>query len=88
MLAAIGGAAGVALGTIGLRAGLALVPADIARLDQVRLDRTVLAFTVSIVIVTGVLFGLASTQVGRRWRPGGPVTSRSVEPPPPRPAVI
>jgi hypothetical protein len=38
------------------------------------LDRTVLAFTVSIVIVTGVLFGLASTQVGGRWRPGGPVS--------------
>ena len=74
VLAAIGGAAGVALGTIGVRAGLALVPADIARLDQVRLDRTVLAFTVSIVIVTGVLFGLASTQVGGRWRPGGPMS--------------
>ena len=74
VLAAIGGAAGIALGTIGVRAGLALVPADIARLDQVRLDRTVLAFTVSIVIVTGVLFGLASTQVGGRWRPGGPVS--------------
>ena len=57
VLAAMGGAAGVALGTIGLRAGLALVPADIARLDQVRLDRTVLAFTVSIVIVTGASSG-------------------------------
>jgi putative ABC transport system permease protein len=74
VLAAIGGAAGVALGTIGVRAGLALVPAEIARLDQVGLDRTVLAFTVSIVILTGVLFGLASTQVGGGRRRGGPAS--------------
>lgn len=69
VLAAIGGAVGVTLGTIGVRAFLALVPADIARLDQVRLDPTVLAFTTLIVMVTGVLFGLASTQIGGRRRP-------------------
>jgi predicted permease len=74
VLAAIGGVAGVMLGMIGVRAFLALVPADIARLDQVRLDRTVLAFTTVIVIITGVLFGLASTHVGGRWRPAGPVS--------------
>jgi predicted permease len=66
VLAVIGGVAGVTLGTIGVRAFLGLVSADIARLDQVRLDRTVLAFTTIIVIVTGVLFGLASTQIAVR----------------------
>ena len=41
-----------------------LAPAGIARLDQVRLDGVVVAFTILIVLVTGVLFGLASTQIG------------------------
>src|SRR5260221_178266 len=66
VLAVIGGVVGVTLGTIGVRAFLGLASADIARLDQVRLDRTVLAFTTIIVIVTGVLFGLASTQIAVR----------------------
>jgi putative ABC transport system permease protein len=66
VLAALGGAAGVALGFAGLRAFLQLAPAGIARIDQVRLDGVVLAFTTAIVLVTGALFGLASTQLGGR----------------------
>jgi putative ABC transport system permease protein len=73
VLAAIGGAAGVALGAIGVRAFLTLVPADVARIDQVRLDGTVLMFTIVIVVVAGVLFGLASTRVGAHRR-AGPVS--------------
>ena len=71
VLASFGGVAGVVLGTVGVRAFLNLAPADITRLDQVGLDATVLAFTTIIVIVTGVLFGLASTQLGGRRCPGG-----------------
>jgi len=55
-----------------LRAFLAFVPADVARLDQVRLDATALAFTTLIVTTAGVLFGLASTQLGGRGRLAGP----------------
>jgi putative ABC transport system permease protein len=73
VLAALGGVAGVTLGVIGVRAFIDLAPSDVTRLDQVRLDGTVLSFTTLIVIFTGVLFGLASTQLGRR-RDGGPVS--------------
>ncbi len=66
VLAALGGVAGVALGQAGLHAFLQLAPAGISRIDQVRLDGVVLAFTAGIVLVTGVLFGLASTQLDRR----------------------
>ena len=41
-----------------------LAPAGITRLDQVSLDGVVLAFTIFIVLITGVLFGLASMQIG------------------------
>ena len=74
VLTAIGGVTGIVLGVIGVRAFLHFAPSDIARLDQVRLDPIVLAFATLIVIVTGVLFGLASTQLAGRGRPGGPVS--------------
>jgi putative ABC transport system permease protein len=66
VLAALGGAAGLALGVAGLRTFIHLAPAGITRLDQVRLDGVVLAFTILIVLITGVLFGLASMQIGGR----------------------
>jgi predicted permease len=68
VLASIGGLAGLALGAAGLGAFLRLAPAGIARIDQVRLDGAVVAFTTLIVLVTGVLFGLASTQIAGRRR--------------------
>src|SRR5262249_30931066 len=71
VLAAIGGTAGVALGAAGLGAFLQLAPSGIARIDQVRLDGVVIAYTTLVVLVTGVLFGLASTQIGGRARLGG-----------------
>jgi putative ABC transport system permease protein len=74
VIAALGGAAGIALGIAGVRASIPLVPATIARLDQVRLDGAVLAFTTISVLAAGVLFGFASTQLNRRRRPAGPVS--------------
>jgi predicted permease len=74
VLAVIGGAAGLAIGTVGVRAVLDLAPADIVRLDQVRIDLTVFAFTTVIVVITGVLFGLAATQIGGCRRSSGTVS--------------
>ncbi|CAA9291869.1 MAG: Acidobacterial duplicated orphan permease (function unknown), partial [uncultured Gemmatimonadaceae bacterium] len=58
LLAAIGGAAGVALAWGGLAALTALAPADLPRIDEVRIDGVVLLVTALVVIVTGVAFGL------------------------------
>jgi putative ABC transport system permease protein len=59
LLAALGGALGVVLAWVGLWALTAVAPADLPRLDEVRLDATVLAVALVVVVATGVLFGLA-----------------------------
>ncbi len=53
-----GGTLGVLLAVWGVRALRSLGPADVPRLDEVRLDGTVLAFACLVSIVTGVVFGL------------------------------
>ena len=66
LLAAIGGVLGFALGSWGVRALLALVPANIPRLmdaDGLRavappLDWRVAAFSLAAAVLTGILFGL------------------------------
>jgi putative ABC transport system permease protein len=58
LLSLLGGALGVLLAWLGLNALLALHPVNVPRLDEVRLDGRVLAFTAAISILTGVLFGL------------------------------
>jgi predicted permease len=59
-LVSVGGAAlGVALAAIGVPALLALAPVGkIPRLDEVHLDVWVLAFSLGVGVITGVLFGL------------------------------
>jgi predicted permease len=59
LLSAIGGAAGVltTVSTLGLI--LRLVPANIPRLNEVRIDWVVLAFALAISVLTGLVFGLA-----------------------------
>jgi predicted permease len=59
LLAAAGGIAGVLLGSWGLRALLAAVPDNLARVDAVRIDAATLAFASTITLLTGILFGLA-----------------------------
>jgi putative ABC transport system permease protein len=59
LLAAAGGIGGMLLGAWGLRALLAAVPDNLARVDAVRLDSQVLAFTAALTLLTGVIFGLA-----------------------------
>jgi putative ABC transport system permease protein len=60
VIAALGGALGVLLAMLGVRALIALAPAGrIPRVDELHTDLTVLAFTVVLSLVTGMVFGLA-----------------------------
>ena len=58
LLGVIGGAVGLLLAVWGLSALVALAPADIPRLDQTGIDARVLAFTLGISLITGLIFGL------------------------------
>ena len=62
VLSTIGGVLGLFIGALGVRALLAVSPGNIPRIGQdgsaVALDWTVLAFTLLLSLVTGVLFGL------------------------------
>jgi predicted permease len=59
VLALLGGAAGLVLAAWGGGAVLALAPGDIPRLHEAQLDPAVLAFTLGVSGLTGVLFGFA-----------------------------
>jgi putative ABC transport system permease protein len=63
-----GGAAGIVLALWGVPALLAIAPAGkIPRIEQVRIDGWVLAFTIAVSFATGIIFGLApALQVTRR----------------------
>jgi len=66
ILAIAGGLLGLLLAYWILDALLAIVPANIPRMDGVRLDFSVLAFTFGISVLTGLIFGLAPVwQVAR-----------------------
>ena len=59
VLAAAGGAAGIALALLGTRALLAAIP-DVAQLpDRFVIDGTVLLFTLVVTLLTGLAFGIA-----------------------------
>jgi len=59
MLGVGGGVLGLAAAAMVLRAVPALVPGDIARLDEVGVDPATLAFTLGLSIAAGLLFGAA-----------------------------
>src|SRR5215471_6353630 len=59
LLAVLGGALGVLLAWWGLRLLLTISPADIPRLDNIRLDTRVLCFTLALSLITGLGVGLA-----------------------------
>ena len=63
LMALFGGALGVVLAASGLGFLLQAAPADIPRLDEVRLDGGVLVFAVVLTGLTGLIFGL-----GPAWR--------------------
>ncbi len=70
LLGAVGGAAGLGLAWLGLRAILGSAPADLPRLDAIALDGRVLAFTLGLSLVTGLIFGLLPALQLARANPG------------------
>ena len=58
VLAVTGGAAGAAFAFAGVRLLLALVPANVPRLDEVRLNMPVLLFAAGLSIVAAITFGI------------------------------
>ena len=58
LLSLLGGAAGLGLAVWGVDALLALTPADLPRIDEVRIDWRMLVFTFSVATMTGIVFGL------------------------------
>jgi putative ABC transport system permease protein len=77
LIAALGGAAGLLLGAWGISSLTALVPPDLLQLDQVRLNQTILLFTLGVSVLTGLLFGLlpalhaARTDLNASLKEGG-----------------
>ena len=57
LLALAGGAAGVLLAHLGVRALVAIAPASIPRLDEIGIDGTALAVTALVSLLAGVLLG-------------------------------
>jgi putative ABC transport system permease protein len=77
VLGAVGGVLGLVIAVAGTAAIVAFSPADIPRLDNVRVDATVIAFALLAAVVTGLAFGLApawqarSIAVASTLRAGG-----------------
>ncbi len=59
LLAAMAAAAGVALAWIGIRELLIIAPANLPRLDSIRIDSSVLAFSAVAGLAAAALFGMA-----------------------------
>jgi predicted permease len=59
LLGVLGGAAGLLVGNLGLYVLRTINPGNIPRLEAIAIDGTVMAFTLGISILTGVIFGLA-----------------------------
>ncbi len=75
LLGAIGGGLGLWLGALGTRLFVALAPPGIPRLDEIRVDRTVLAFALVTTLATVLLFGLFPALRAGTTAPAGLVTS-------------
>jgi predicted permease len=59
VIALAGGGLGIVLAVVGVKALVAFLPAGFPRAAEVRMDPTVLAFTLVVAVTTGLLFGLA-----------------------------
>ncbi|HSJ12798.1 MAG TPA: ABC transporter permease, partial [Longimicrobiales bacterium] len=57
LLAVIGGGLGMVLAHIGVQALVALDPANIPRVDEVRIDRAAFGFTAMVALITALIFG-------------------------------
>jgi predicted permease len=67
LLAALGAAGGLALAWAGIRELLAVAPANLPRMDTIRIDGPVLVFTVLAALAAAAIFGLVSA-----WRASRP----------------
>src|ERR1700722_17409460 len=59
LLAGTGGAGGIAVAFLLLRGMLAIHPPSVPRIEQTRIDGTVLVFSLLVSVAVGILFGLA-----------------------------
>jgi putative ABC transport system permease protein len=66
LLALVGGIAGLAVAAIGVRALVALAPADLPRAGVIRLDTTALLFALALTTIVGLLVGIAPALQGAR----------------------
>ncbi len=82
LLAVLGGGVGLLIGGWGVDALLALKPEELPRVESIRLDGGVLAFTFALSLLTGLLFGLVPAWQATRVEANSVLsfTSRSVTP--------
>ncbi len=73
LLSLAGGAVGLLLGAAAIRPLLAISPVSLDRVAQATIDGRVLAFTLALSIVSGVLFGLAPALQMARANLSGPL---------------
>ncbi len=66
LLAAIGGCAGLLLGSLSIKLLVAAAPDEVPRLAEVGIDPAVVAFSLGASLLTGLMFGLAPAW--RAWR--------------------
>jgi putative ABC transport system permease protein len=66
LLGLAGGALALVLMKVGINGLLALAPAEIPRIDEVRPDATIVAFTLGLSLLTGALIGLVPAFAGSR----------------------
>src|SRR6185437_9365054 len=59
LLAVVGGVLGLGLAWLGMKGVIALKPANVPRITELRIDGLVTTFTLGVAVITGLLFGLA-----------------------------
>jgi predicted permease len=71
MLAILAGVVGLLLAVAGIKGVLSLSPPNIPHLESITIDAKVVAFTVVITLITGLIFGLAPALKISQSEPGG-----------------
>jgi predicted permease len=69
LLSFVGGAVGLALAFMGVRALVSMLPADFPRAHEIHVSAPVFAFTFLVSVATGILFGLAPALQASRTDP-------------------
>ena len=81
LLTLLGAVTGALAGYLALRVLLALTPPSLSRLAAARIDVTVLAFTIGISVIWGVVCSLAPLAELFKANPRGPLQQRSISSP-------